>query len=96
MSRKLSENDLNVENEVHIRPGGKEDLDFLVRTEDKSDPGYHMLLQATRWWDHLGFRCLYVGYLENQSAPYMFPAIGSQLLESISRFSGQEFLYTRK
>ena len=69
MSRKLSENDLNVENEVHIRPGKKEDIDFLARTEDKSNPGYHMLLQAIRWWDHFGFRCLYVGYLEDQNAP---------------------------
>ena len=64
MSRKLSENDLNVENEVHIRPGKKEDLDFLARTEDKSNPGYGTLLQDIRWWDHFGFRCLYAGYLK--------------------------------
>ena len=69
MSRKLSENDLNVENEVQIRPGKKEDLDFLARTEDKSNPGYGTLLQDIRWWDHFGFRCLYAGYLEDQSAP---------------------------
>jgi hypothetical protein len=71
MTRKLSEKDLNIENEVLIRPGKKDDLDFLASIEDKSDPGYSTLLQDIRWWDEIGFRCLYVGYLEDQIEPCM-------------------------
>ena len=65
----LSDKDLSVENEVLIRPGTREDLDFMANSEDINDPENRTLLQDIRWWREYGFRCLYVGYLENEQQP---------------------------
>lgn len=69
MVRELTEKDLEVENEVCIRPGTKGDLDFLLTSEDTMDPGRHILDQDTKFWDQYGFRCLYTGYLQNEGTP---------------------------
>ena len=69
LTHKLSDKDLNVENEVLIRPGKKEDLDFMANSEDVNAPENGTLLQDIRWWDQYGFRCLYVGYLEDEQQP---------------------------
>lgn len=70
MNRQLSEEDLSVENEVLIRSGKKEDLDFFLSSEESTDWGHHILLQIIRWWNEYGFRCLYAGYLEEKSKPF--------------------------
>ena len=67
---RLSEKDLEVENEVLIRPGRKGDLDFFMSSEDMNDPANHILKQDIKFWDEYGFRCLYVGYLKDQKRPF--------------------------
>ena len=69
ITHKLSDKDLTVENEVLIRPGKKEDLEILANSENMRDPTNGTLLQDIRWWDTYGFRCLYVGYLEDERQP---------------------------
>jgi len=69
LTHKLSAKDLKVENEVLIRPGKKEDLDFMANSEDVNAPENGTLLQDIRWWREYGFRCLYVGYLEDERQP---------------------------
>ena len=67
---RLSEKDLDVENEILIRPGNKEDLDFFVSSEDMNEPANHILSQDIKFWKKYGFKCLYVGYLGDETRPF--------------------------
>lgn len=65
----LSEADVRLKSKVQIRPGKRRDLDFFVRSENINDPKNHILRQNIKFWYQYGFRCLYVGYLEDRSRP---------------------------
>ena len=67
---RLSEKDLDVENEIFIQIGRKEDLEFFVSSEDMNDRANHILLQDIKFWDEYGFRCLQVGYLKGEHQPF--------------------------
>jgi hypothetical protein len=67
---KLTEADTDLKSEVRIRPGKRQDLDFFARLDDISDPENIILRQDLKFWDKYGFRCLYVGYLEDESRPF--------------------------
>ena len=65
----LSEADIVVRSEVRIRPGQRGDIDFFAQSDDVIDPKNTILRQIIKFWDQYGFRCLYVGYPEDESRP---------------------------
>jgi hypothetical protein len=68
--RQLAEADVELKSEVRIRPGMRRDLDFFVHIDDISDSENLTLRQDVKFWDQYGFRCLYVGYFEDESRPF--------------------------
>ena len=66
----LSEADAYFKSEVRIQKGGRRELEFFAHSEDLSDPENQILRQDIKFWDKYGFRCLYVGYLEDASRPF--------------------------
>jgi hypothetical protein len=66
----LNEDDLAIENEVLIRLAKKDDLEFFANSEDIADPENGLLRQDIKFWDEYGFRCLYVGFIKEETHPF--------------------------